>query len=96
MSLLKAIIDRINGTLVGASQTREFRDSLLKGVAGGAWSALFPEGVAQLPKDVIMKRWADVSQQLSAHPNRQKILRILESPASGERFHWLDSPSTAA
>ena len=91
MQIPKDILQRISQILDDASLSRDRRDSLLAESGSEAWHALFPEGADRLSEDEVMRRWDETSMQLSAFPKREQILRILESPASGERFYWLDS-----
>lgn len=88
--LPEPIIKRIDQLLNDKSLAKGLRDSLLSEAADEGWNSLFPENVARLPADVAKQRWREVRTQLATHPNQEKILRVLESPASGERFYWLD------
>lgn len=72
----------------------EIRDAQLRETASEAWGALFPEDrrrdEPRLSSDVRHERWQLVIAQLNSYPEKKKILRVLESSASGERFYWLD------
>ena len=87
--LPEGIVERINQVLNDKNLARSQRDSLLEELAMDGMNALFPEGIARLPAETAMKRWDQLHNQLSTNPNRDKIIRVLESRASGERFHWL-------
>ena len=88
--LPQPLVDRIVQLLNDKSLAKPLRDSLLHEAAAEGWNVLFPENVARLSKDCIMQRWEALGRQLSNHPDRGRIIRVLESSASGERFHWLD------
>jgi hypothetical protein len=90
---LPGIITRITEIMGNRSLTRKDRDVALNAAADEAWSALFPEDAQpsnRLTPEARMNRWNSVRQQLSGNPNCDKILRIIESTASGESFHWLE------
>jgi hypothetical protein len=89
--LPERIINRIDKLVRGTSLPRELRDQQLGETAQEAWRLLFPEDTQDhcLPPDARMQRWNEVRDQLSANPIREKILRVLESPANGEPFYWL-------
>ncbi len=88
------IVTRITELIESKSLPKQERELWLKAAADEAWSILFPEDAhptaSRLPPDTRMHRWKEVKKQLSASPHRDKIIRVLESPASGERFYWLD------
>lgn len=88
------LVDRIGQLLSDKSLERKVRDSRLREVAQEAWNKLFPEDSRperiRLSAEARMRRWQEVSNQLLGHPDRARIIRVLESPASGERFHWVD------
>jgi hypothetical protein len=90
--LPQELLDRVNDLINDKGLEKANRDSSLQDIAREVWDKLFPEKVHRLPKEIIMKRWEEVCSQLSDYPNKEKILRVLESPASGGRFYWLDSP----
>ncbi len=92
MRVPEKALHRINEIMADPRLARALRDSLLEGAADDAWNALFPEGVHRVSAAVAMQRWNELWEQLSAYQNRKEIMRIVESRASGERFHWLDSP----
>ena len=89
--LPERIINRIDKLVRGTSLPRELLDQQLGETAQEAWRLLFPEDTQDyfLPPDARMQRWNEVRDQLSANPIREKILRVLESPANGEPFYWL-------
>ena len=89
--LPQELLDRINDLISGKDLEKTNRDSLLQKTAREAWDQLFPEKAHRLPKETVLKRWDEVCAQLSRYPNKEKIIRVLESPASGERFYWLDT-----
>jgi hypothetical protein len=92
--LPQPIIDQINELIGNRSLPKVQRDSLLNTGANQAWDVLFPEdagtGTTRLPADRRMQRWNELRTQLSADPNRDNIIRVVESQATGERFDWLD------
>ncbi len=92
MPIPDKISERICELMADKSLSRDLRDQLLREAAGDAWNAIFPEGADRIPKAEAMRRWDDVHAQLSEHPKRKEIMRVIESEASGERFHWLESP----
>ena len=93
MQIPDYIFDRINEVLADKSLSRDLRDRKLEEAAVEAWHAIFPEGSHRLSEAAIMQRWEEVNTRLSRFQNRDQIMRIIESQASGERFHWLDSPT---
>ena len=86
------IYEEICELMADKSLSKDLRDQFLREVAAEAWNAIFPEGLQRLSKAEVTQRWAKVSAQLSAHPKRKEIIRVIESQATGERFHWLDTP----
>lgn len=89
-----SIVARITELIESRGLPKKERNASLKAAANEAWNILFPEdtnpSASRLPPDTRMGRWNEVKEQLSANPHRDKIIRIVESSASGERFHWLD------
>ncbi len=92
MPIPDTICERICELMADKTLSRGLRDQMLREAAADAWNAVFPEGTHRLPQAEAMRRWNEASAQLSAHPKREEIFRVIESHASGERFHWLDFP----
>jgi len=84
----------MQSVLADSDLAKTVRDKLLSEAADRAWATLFPEDrnpeLPRLTSLIRKQRWNQVIEQLSMYPDKEKILRILESPASGERFYWLD------
>ena len=84
------LVNKIDSLAKNKDLEKADRDSQLEELVAEAWNILFPEGISLLPVDLAMRRWQEVRSQLENQPNKDKILRILESQASGERLWWLD------
>jgi hypothetical protein len=88
------IIDRISELIGDKRLPKDQRAPSLKAAANEAWTMLFPEDALSnspgLSPEVRMQRWRRVRDQLAGNPDPDKIIRVLESPANGEGFDWLN------
>jgi hypothetical protein len=93
--LPREIIDRIIDLIRDKTTPKKQRDATLNSTAHEAWTILFPEpfdpAEAWPLREVRMrKRWRELREQLASDSYQDQIIRVIESQATGERFHWLD------
>ena len=85
--LPEPIIERINNLIEDISVPREERAAWLEVATTEAWDYLLE--LPRVPLAERQRRWANVRQQLSSHPNGGKILKALDFPATGRGFGWI-------
>ena len=77
------------------SVRKEQMEVLLREVAHEAWIALFPEDLpprsVKISNAIRAKRWREAIAQVAKHPHSDAVIHVIESSASRERYHWLDS-----
>lgn len=88
------IIHKIDEVIRDAHTTRDKKIASLQHLALICWQEVIPEysnpdKFIQLDQDEIHKRWMNIRDDIGKYKTKEKILYVLDWPASGGDFYWV-------
>ena len=88
------IIRQIDETIRDAQPSRDAKIERLKNLATACWNEVIPEygteGFKNLKSDDMRKRWSTVCNEVEKYDSRDRILYVLDWPASGGNCYWVE------
>jgi len=90
------IVCRIHDTIRDVNLPRAKKIAILENLAVTYWKEVFPEyktpAFDDISADDMATRWTEIRAEsgLDRYENREQILYVLDWPASGGNFYWVE------